>query len=60
MSESNIKTIIDEIERVRSVRLDEIRDVPVTERTWSYLEGAITTLTDLLYFYYIKKEENNV
>ena len=52
------KNIIKEIERVRSIRMNEIRDVDINKsELWAYLEGAITTLTDLLYSYYISEEE---
>ena len=52
---------IDEIKRIRNIRLDELRDVEInkSEFMWAYLEGAITTLTDLMYSYYLDKEENN-
>lgn len=53
----DVKDLVDEIEEERSLRIDDIKSVDIGSPAWFYLEGTITTLTDLLYFYYVKKEE---
>jgi len=52
-----VEDLIKEMEDERSIRINEIRDAHVGSAEWFYLEGAITTLANLLYFYLVKKGE---
>lgn len=53
----DVKKLLEEIEEERSLRISEIKDATIGSSAWFYLEGTITTLTDLLYFYFAQKEE---
>jgi len=52
-----VKELIDEMEDERHIRIEEIKGVAVGSSVWFYLEGAITTIANLLYFYSVKKGE---
>ena len=53
----DVKELVKEIEEERSIRIKEIKRVTVGSSAWFYLEGAITNLANLLYFYSVNKEE---
>ena len=55
MTELTIKTLVDEINRMRYESIMFHKEVNKDDPQWFYIEGMINSLTNVLYFYYAKK-----
>jgi len=59
MNELNIKTFVDKIEEIRTSEIKFQHTIKATDPYWIFLEGRITSLTNILYWYYGKKTKGN-
>ncbi len=55
MNELNIKALIDKIEEIRVSEIKFQHTMEANDPNWIFLEGRITSLTNILYWYYGKK-----
>jgi len=57
MSEINIKAFVNKINEIRTNEIKFQHTMKSTDPNWIFLEGRITSLTNILYWYYGEKSK---
>lgn len=60
MSELNIKTLVKEINRMRDEEIKYQNQLDKDDLQWFYIEGRISSLTNVLFYYFAKVSDLNV